>query len=597
MSSLETFLLIYLFGVTKEHEASSTTQFSNISSTSINPSNNSYNPSSNNSSIPTSLEAASPNNSQTIGTIMKQGIQSYMEAKNLRLKQANDSYFAVLKYNTLFMYDNENQLDCKGVIIVSNHDVSMYPENLPDNEIFLKPTSIRLKKKQSIYAEMEKINENNNNENNNDNDCTTEPLVGDGDTNNSGNSSNSSSRSAMATCYYIFCDRCVDKEDWFFALQKSSKLHSNSPGPQPQIVKDKAEFDQHAMTNLLKTINSNDDHIKTQWLNATLGRIFLSIYKTNTIKEYFIHKLKKKIKRVKKPNFLSDIQIKSVEVGDGIPYITNPKLNGLSDNGDLSVDLNLDYNGGFRVEIETEAMISVTRLRTIKLSFVLAVVLKGLQGRLLLKIKPPPTNRIWFGFYEMPKLNLLIEPIVSETQLKFSPIIKAIESKIHEMIMDTVVLPNMDDLPFFPSFGMGGVYEESSASNNDKSDHDVLASNNNNDTNETKIMPATVNEHIKHEIINSNTSMDNNSPAEGSNDSCSGESNLTKSNNYGLGYTPPSSPSFSSTSPVSSPSSPSSPLSKSPSRNDCKIIQDHTDLFPGIKPILNTSIEELNQII
>ncbi|CAJ0637039.1 12454_t:CDS:2 [Entrophospora sp. SA101] len=39
----------------------------------------------------------------------------------------------------------------------------------------------------------------------------------------------------------------------------------------------------------------------------------------------------------------------------------------------------------------------------------------------------------------------------------------------------------------------------------------------------------------------------------------------------------------------------SSSLSKSPSRNDCKIIQDHTDLFPVIKPILNTSIEELNQ--
>nr|CAG8548389.1 14145_t:CDS:2 [Entrophospora candida] len=49
-------------------------------------------------------------------------------------------------------------------------------------------------------------------------------------------------------------------------------------------------------------------------------------------------------------------------------------------------------------------------------------------------------------------------------------------------------------------------------------------------------MSATVNEHIKHEIINSNTSMDNDSTAEGSNDSCSGESNLTKSNNYGFGY-------------------------------------------------------------
>nr|CAG8552038.1 5554_t:CDS:2 [Entrophospora candida] len=171
-------------------------------------------------------------------------------------------------------------------------------------------------------------------------------------------------------------------------------------------------------------------------------------------------------------------------------------------------------------------------------------------------------------------------------------------------------------------------------------------------------MSATVNEHIKHEIINSNTSMDNDSTAEGSNDSCSGESNLTKSNNYGFGYvtkhlndnvnysssfsnlairnwsksisikcqnrrnsgsqnninlqlttitlktipksmpkTPPSFPSFLSTSPVLSPLSPSSPLSKSPSRNDCKIIQDHTDLFPGIKPILNTSIEELNRVL
>ncbi|CAJ0824980.1 17979_t:CDS:2 [Entrophospora sp. SA101] len=67
-------------------------------------------------------------------------------------------------------------------------------------------------------------------------------------------------------------------------------------------------------------------------------------------------------------------------------------------------------------------------------------------------------------------------------------------------------------------------------------EHDVLTSNNNNDTNEIKVLSATDNEHIKHEIINSNTSMDNDSTAEGSNDSCSGESNLTKSNNYGFGY-------------------------------------------------------------
>ncbi|CAG8832273.1 5806_t:CDS:2, partial [Racocetra persica] len=230
--------------------------------------------------------------------------------------------------------------------------------------------------------------------------------------------------------YYLYCGIGVDKEDWYFALQRSSKLESNSPGPQPQVVRDKTQFDHIALNNLSKILSSNDDNINTQWLNVILGRIFLSVYKTQ-----------------------------SVDIGNGIPYVTNPKLVELAQNGELSVELNIDYNGGFRAEIETEAIIPVTRLKTIKVPLVLAVVLRGLIGKLLLRIKAPPTNRIWIGFYEMPKLDLLIEPIVSETQLKFSPIINAIESRIHEMIMDSIVLPNMDDIPFFVSHGKGGIYE------------------------------------------------------------------------------------------------------------------------------------------
>ncbi|CAG8531726.1 10563_t:CDS:2 [Ambispora leptoticha] len=359
------------------------------------------------------------NNGSSFGNMMKQGIYSFME-KHGPPKRPKDAYFAVLKYNTLFMYESEDQTECKGIIIVSHHDVSIYPELLPDNEIYLKSSSIRLTKKQSICADMEKDIDNRD--------------------------------------YYLFCDVAVDKEDWYFALQKSSKLKSNSPGPQPQVVRDKAQFDQAAMSDLLKTIHSDDEHYKTQWLNAILGRIFLGIYKTQTIQDYFVKKLVKKIKKVKKPSFLGDIHIKSVHVGSGVPLITNPKLGELAPNGDLSVDINLDYTGGFRVEIETEATVSFSRFKTIKVPLVLAVVLRRLQGKLLLRIKAPPSNRIWMGFHEMPKLDLLIEPVVSTTQLKFSMVIKAIESKIQEMIMESLVLPNMDDTPFFMSSGMGGIY-------------------------------------------------------------------------------------------------------------------------------------------
>ncbi|CAG8535520.1 7234_t:CDS:2 [Funneliformis mosseae] len=381
----------------------------------------------------------SNNGINTLGNMVK-GIASLIDPSNSnknQIKRTKDAFFAVLKYNTLFVYDSERQLDCKGIIIVSNHDVTIFPEQLPDNEIYTKVNSIRLTKKPSVCADMALNLEKSN------------------------------------TDYYLFCDVGVEKEDWYFALQRSSKLESNASvlinnisqqnvnnnSNGKQINRDKSLFDPFAMNHLLKTLYSNEDHKQSQWLNAIFGRIFLSVYKTQAIKDYFIRKLIRKIKKVKKPGFLSDIQIRSVDVGDGIPYITNPRLVDLSQNGELNVDINLNYTGGFRVEIETEAIIE-TRLKTIKVPLVLAVVLRGLQGKMLLRIKSPPTNRLWMGFYEMPKLDLLIEPIVSETQLKFSLIINTIESKIHEMIMDSLVLPNMDDSPFFNSFGMGGIYED-----------------------------------------------------------------------------------------------------------------------------------------
>jgi hypothetical protein len=65
----------------------------------------------------------------------------------------------------------------------------------------------------------------------------------------------------------------------------------------------------------------------------------------------------------------------------------------------------------------------------------------------LLKLKPPPTNRIWWGFYAPgPKLSLTISPTVSDTSLNFSVIQQAIDRKINDVIKETIVLPNMDDL-------------------------------------------------------------------------------------------------------------------------------------------------------
>ncbi|CAG8568813.1 14174_t:CDS:1, partial [Dentiscutata heterogama] len=51
------------------------------------------------------------------------------------------------------------------------------------------------------------------------------------------------------------------------------------------------------------------------------------------------------LENIKKSNFLNNIHIKSLDVGDVISYIVNP-------NGELSIEFNVNYNNGFCAEID-----------------------------------------------------------------------------------------------------------------------------------------------------------------------------------------------------------------------------------------------------
>jgi hypothetical protein len=76
------------------------------------------------------------------------------------------------------------------------------------------------------------------------------------------------------------------------------------------------------------------------------------------------------------------------------------------------------------------------------------VTVKKIEGRGVLRFKPPPSNRFWISFETMPKVEMSIEPIVSSRQITYSIILRAIESRIMEVIAETIVLPHWDDVPF-----------------------------------------------------------------------------------------------------------------------------------------------------
>lgn len=88
------------------------------------------------------------------------------------------------------------------------------------------------------------------------------------------------------------------------------------------------------------------------------------------------------------------------------------------------------------------------RFKAREVNLLLAVLLKRLDGHGVIRIKPPPSNRLWFSFERMPKMELAIEPIVGSRQVAWGPILRIIESRIREVIEESVVLPYYDDIPF-----------------------------------------------------------------------------------------------------------------------------------------------------
>ncbi|KAI8051924.1 putative integral membrane protein conserved region-domain-containing protein, partial [Gilbertella persicaria] len=344
----------------------------------------------------------------SIGTIVK----SYLSSKH-----PTPPYFAVLKFNTLYLYDSELQLDCKGIIHVNNHTVHIYPYGLKDHELFSKSSRILLKKKKRLFLE---------------------------DT-------------QQQKEYYLNCSRSVDKEDWYFAL-----LKANKPSLQATEPKDATVFDQDAMNHLISTIHSNPSQFEMQWFNALLGRIFLGIYKTERTKSFFYNKILSKIEKLnaRRPPFLEEISLRSVDGGHGPPQITQPRFIHLSPQGEYTGDVQLSYDGHFRVELETVLTWKYSdRLPPIRIDLVLAITLKSIEGKLMIKIKEPPTNRAWLGFYRKPKMEWIVEPVVWEKRIGFSVVSKAIQTKIEEILAETLVLPNMDDMVFFQTDGVGGIFE------------------------------------------------------------------------------------------------------------------------------------------
>ena len=138
----------------------------------------------------------------------------------------------------------------------------------------------------------------------------------------------------------------------------------------------------------------------------------------------------------------------------------------INPNGDLVVKLFFHYHGKLSFQISTKVNINLgSRFKPREVDLLLSITIEKLEGPMLVKFKPPPSERIWYSFESEPLINLKIEPIISSRQLTYNIITNSIEKKLKEAIKDTLVLPHWDDFVFYNTTNeiyRGGIWDKDS---------------------------------------------------------------------------------------------------------------------------------------
>ncbi|EUC46107.1 hypothetical protein COCMIDRAFT_4736 [Bipolaris oryzae ATCC 44560] len=345
-----------------------------------------------------------------------------IDAANNKNKKARNVFYVVLRLGHLMLYDNEDQIEVRHVISLAHYQVDIYGggEHIPEGELWIKRNCIRL---------VQQLHD----------DSTATPKQ-----------------------FFLFSDNCSEKEDFYHAMlhaQENQKDPSDTDWPSVPL-----KFETPDLVKLVQQLHASEENLHTRWINALIGRVFLAMYKTAQIKEFIAAKINKKISRVPKPAIISSVQLRKVDMGTLPPFITNPKLKELTVDGDLVVEADVSYKGNFSIEVSATVRIDLgTRFKAREVTLILATVLKRLDGHILIRIKPPPSNRLWMTFETPPKMEFSLEPIVSSRQITYGVVLRAIESRIREVVNETLVLPNWDDMPFTDTIAQvirGGIWED-----------------------------------------------------------------------------------------------------------------------------------------
>ncbi|KAG0684028.1 hypothetical protein C6P40_001818 [Pichia californica] len=390
--------------------------------------------------------------SSSVDEDIKEGDQdtATLGAAKLRQIRKRNRFYGVIKHGNLFLYGDETQKNVKYVIVLDHYTVAIWPRNLTDAQIYMKRSAICLINNDEYSHNKEAALE-------------LQRLLED----------KSDNVSPPKNSYFLYADLAIQKEDWYFALLKATctktELNSLNRNLNPSIMAKPIYYYTSDMLDLIGTLNATENQLTTKWLNALLGRLFLSTYQTERFQKAFRLKIEERLKKIRTPGFLDQLLINRIDVGHSGPFFTNPKLKSLSPEGDMEITIDLLYQGKAMVEIVTKLFVNVTGFKQRQFDIVMKLIVNKIEGEVLIKIKPQPSSRVWYTFLKMPEIDISVEPVFSSRAVSYGIITGILENKLREAIKASIVYPFFDDFVFFRSpdeIFRGGIFDHSVRSQN-----------------------------------------------------------------------------------------------------------------------------------
>lgn len=422
------------------------------------------------------VKNSNPNASQTPGestTEASNALEQPIHSGNPKTPAKTQSnrkhrYFAVLKHGNLFLYNNEKLKNVKHVIVLSNYMVCLWPRKLSEGSLFTKYSAIAIFKKD--WSRSRRLSDNmlnGDNEWKDDTKITIEDVM-----------DPESNLPAPPGSFFMHTDVNIDKEDWYFALIRATKTdeHGEYTSLDPRIYAKTLHFETESMVSLIQKLYSSEGQLHSKWFNAIVGRLFLSLQHTDFMKNYLVTRIEKKLNKIKMPGFFDKFHIIDVRPGDGAPFFTFPVLKEINPEGDLVVSMYMHYFGGMSIQISTKMTLSLgSRFKNREVDVLLSMTLEKIQGPMLIKMKSPPSSRLWYTFEQEPVMSVKIEPVISSRQMSYNIITNSIEKKLKESVKESLVLPHWDDLSFYDTSGelyRGGIWDKEARNANQKEEQE-----------------------------------------------------------------------------------------------------------------------------